>query len=401
MSRPKKTPAADPGPVEIRVTWRGGGYYGIPNRVYDRFGVHLGATGFAVYSGLCRYANNETGEAWPKQADLAARLDLTEDVVGWYLSDIVELGLAVRSEVQRTDGKPGVRHVYELQTPPDDPPMPPEDAPRFRRSTKRQAKRAALSAVEQAVTKGKTEPFSVGQTEQVSLGQTEQVSMPAPNGLDCPPLTVRVYSDSDRESDSAENQTHSLPSPSAPATEDKGKGKRILSPTQARQAEIMAALIWVRYGWTFEDFVARKGEKALGQYRTYASQLDQLGATAEEIRVRYGEPWTDGLDADDPSGWWYRADLPETYPGRQGKRPTPTQVWKTWNLWQAAPVRSVALTVIPGGASRPAQPPRKSFKAEQADSDRQAVDALAAFLAAPAGATVVDGRAWEAVSNGD
>lgn len=58
--------------MEIRDR-RGGGFLWINNEIIDDYATKIGGTALLVYMVLCRYANNETGQARPSQETLAEK----------------------------------------------------------------------------------------------------------------------------------------------------------------------------------------------------------------------------------------------------------------------------------------------------------------------------------------
>lgn len=101
--------------VEVRDKRRNP-FYMVNCLVFDAYGSAIGAEGLAVYSGLARYANHQTGQCFPSQALLAKRLSLSRNTVRKYLALLAHVGL-IASEPRTAHGAK-VSHLYTLLEPP-------------------------------------------------------------------------------------------------------------------------------------------------------------------------------------------------------------------------------------------------------------------------------------------
>lgn len=101
------------------------------------------------------------------------------------------------------------------------------------------------------------------------------------------------------------------------------------SEKQQRQDRIMAEMILDCTGSTFEEFKDRMGsafDKALGAYRPYVKNIDDVGDP---------EPWAIMAERFRPGGWWYTdTNATANFSGQQGRRPTPAGIWKAWKAWE-------------------------------------------------------------------
>lgn len=66
-----------------------------------------------LYVVLGKYANNETGEAWPSVGRLAAELNVSEGAVKKWTRELVALG-ALKVQEQRRQGKANGPNLYRL-----------------------------------------------------------------------------------------------------------------------------------------------------------------------------------------------------------------------------------------------------------------------------------------------
>jgi DNA-binding transcriptional ArsR family regulator len=77
------------------------GFAWVDNQVIDELYAKLGVSAVAVYTVLCRYANNKTGKCFPSQALIARRLDISIPTVRRAIRILVEHGL-ITTEMEGT-----------------------------------------------------------------------------------------------------------------------------------------------------------------------------------------------------------------------------------------------------------------------------------------------------------
>lgn len=369
MSRNKKSSDETVEDVSVKARWKSGGFFTIPNRVYDKWGPLLGINGFAVYCALARYANNDTNEAWMKQSTIAQHLGCGPEVVGLALADIVELGLAERETHPRVTGF-GVRHTYTLL--PVEEPQSGTVAPRLRRKEEGKGQRAAQAEVEALLQATHIPPPS--DTSLPSTGNTSLAKLEIPVSRH---LKFQYNEDSLREEDSKEKQEARAapvlsllpgkenspaptnaplplttfpeepppPAPSPPPSPmlTRTAGSSALAPAPAVEWDDLQAapdsvrhgpitfpddvdgwcqaLIWLTTGWTATKFFATKPK----------AEHDKMWGQAKQ-HFKQGHSVPDLLDKYQPGGWWYILNA------WKERRPTLHEISATWGDWEQTPV---------------------------------------------------------------
>lgn len=86
--------------LPVRIKDKRSGRYVVDNCVIDLYGRHLKSSGIAVYSVLCRFANNSTQKAFPSLTKISELIGMDRHTVIKYLDLIVSLKLAEKNTVE-------------------------------------------------------------------------------------------------------------------------------------------------------------------------------------------------------------------------------------------------------------------------------------------------------------
>lgn len=318
--------------VRVRFKHRGTtGFFSLANRIVDEWAAVLTDGGLAVYVVMARYANNESSEAWMSQQTIADRLHLHRQTVADYLDDIVELGLAERTEERWSDGS--LHHTYEL-LPVGPCTVDPACSPYARRAQARKAKAQARASVDALLNKSlrpevnnstraemdnSPEPCLLIRQDEYSQEKKTHTPDPVPSGTD------------GASSQPPEPEPEPAPAPSVEWDDIQA------APMEARAGHPRFAndhegwynaLIFCSTGWTRLEFERNKPKKVHDQYHAAAKRHLQKRRHVAELVEHY-----------QPGAWWSR-----TFEWTGRPRPRIDEIEKTWADWTQTPVAPASAT---------------------------------------------------------
>lgn len=327
----------------IKVTsWHGGSFAMVPQAVVKEWTPYITATGLAVYTVLCSYADNATGHSFPKQKTIADLLGISVSTVSDLIADMAELGLLTIKPVKDSQGRFEHNEYYLCQ--PSSPAIPLEQAPRFRREATRKAKKARQTV--SIPSTAEIDKLLGGQVTTRSQASNQQ--KPGILQAEARLLVVSDKLDSLRELDSREldsRGTAPAVPPSAPPVKPSlpAPDLRTVKPTtpKSKRTETPEETAYYAACVPVVARACRIDLKVTGEWARCKKPLQALyhatvRPTPELLSQHY----------ETPTGYWYTQD----FRGKKGETPEPHWIQNTWGkaTGNAPPVNGP-----PGGKAKP------------------------------------------------